>query len=132
MQEIRFAVIDLVLCVGDSFCLTMPFASVLPADPTLFHSGTPTVIPYEEYDGDLPKTIVGSRPGLESVIRRCVIGNRQYPNIKQIVGTVTGFSRSSSDPVRLQEVTVRTNEGTISLSAALVVGSSISLHPAIF
>jgi hypothetical protein len=82
------------------------------------------VVPYEEYNNDLPKTIVGSRPGVESLLRQLVIGRKEYPNIEQIIGTVTGVTRSSTDPTHLQNVTVRASEGNISLPAALVVGSS--------
>jgi hypothetical protein len=67
-----------------------------------------------------------SRRGLETLLRRLVLGNGHYPNIKQIVGTVTGARRAPDDPTRLEEVIVRTKEGEITLSAALVVGQFIS------
>jgi hypothetical protein len=103
-------------------CLAV-VSSILPADFNFHNWGRPTIVPYEEYNNDLPKTIVGSRPGVESLLRQLVIGRKDYPGIEQLVGTVTGVTRSSADPTRLHDVIVRTNEGTISLPAALVVGS---------
>ncbi len=80
--------------------------------------------PYAEYNGDLPKTIFVSRPGLETLIRRLVLGG-QYRNIKQIIGTVTGLVRNASDLQYLNQVTVRTVEGARTINAAMVVGESL-------
>ena len=72
----------------------------------------------------MPNTFFSTRHGLETLLRRLVIGNKQYSNIEQMVGTVTGIVSSESDPSRLQGVTVRTNDGEITLPAALVIGMS--------
>jgi hypothetical protein len=79
----------------------------------------------------LPKTLFSTRHGFETLLRRLIIGSKQYPNIEQIVGTVTGVIPSVSDPTRLQAVSVRTNEGDQILDAALVIGSwiNISTYP---
>ncbi|KAG7444010.1 uncharacterized protein BT62DRAFT_1008697 [Guyanagaster necrorhizus] len=76
--------------------------------------------PHAEYGGSLPKTMYASRVGLETCLRRLVLGGR-YKNIRQIIGTVTGVCRSASDPGFLDAVTVRTLEGSSSIKAALVV-----------
>jgi hypothetical protein len=85
--------------------------------------------PHEDYHGNLPKMVLPSRPYLETMLRRLVFGNGRYPNIEQIVGTVTGVRRAADDPTRLEEVTVRTKEGEMKLSAALIVGRFISETP---
>jgi hypothetical protein len=103
-------------------CLAI-VSSILPADFNFHNWGRPTIVPYEEYNNDLPKTIVGSRPGVESLLRQLVIGRKDYPGIEQIIGTVIGVTRSSTDTTHLHDVIVRTNEGNISLPATLVVGS---------
>jgi hypothetical protein len=96
------------------------------ADPSrVFLLGHIVPPPYEEYGDNLPKSVFPSRPGLETMLRRLVLGNGQYPNIKQVVGTVTGVRRASDDPTRLGEVTVRTKEGEMTLPAALVAGQFI-------
>jgi hypothetical protein len=107
-------------------------SSILPADFKFHGWGRLTVVPYEEYNNDLPKTIIGSRPGVESLLRQLVIGRKEYPNIEQIVGTVTGVTRSSIDPTRFSDAVVRTNEGNISLPATLVIGSFNSVLTFVF
>jgi hypothetical protein len=71
----------------------------------------------------LPNTLFATRHGLESLLRRLVIGNKQYPYIEQIVGTVTGVIPSTNDPKRLEGVSVRTSDGEKILPAALIIGS---------
>jgi hypothetical protein len=70
----------------------------------------------------LPNTLFATRHGFESLLRRLVIGKKNYPHIDQIVGTVTGVISSTNDPKRLEGVTVRTSDGEKTLPAALVVG----------
>jgi hypothetical protein len=103
------------------------FCSVLAADISkIILSGYKIPAPYEDYQGNLPKMAFPSRPGLETMLRRLVLGNDRYPNIEQVVGTVTGVRRAPDDPTRLEEVTIRTKEGEMTLPAALVVGQFIS------
>lgn len=104
----------------------MLFFSVLAADfSRVTNWGYSIPSPVKQYQGNLPKTIFSSRHGLETALRHFVIGRNQYPNIEQIVGTVTGVQRSPSDPTSIEEVTIRTKEGEMTLSAALVVGWSM-------
>ncbi|KAG7444036.1 uncharacterized protein BT62DRAFT_310775 [Guyanagaster necrorhizus] len=52
-----------------------------------------------------------------------------YKNIRQIIGMVTGFSRSPHNPEFIDQVTVRTPEGTQDISATLViVAISLTMH----
>ena len=80
-----------------------------------------TMTPYAEYDGCLPKTMFASRRGLETLIRRLVLGG-QYENIEQITGTVTGVSRSCPNPQYLDQVTIRTASGIRTVKASMVAG----------
>ncbi|KAJ7588541.1 hypothetical protein C8J56DRAFT_785461 [Mycena floridula] len=75
------------------------------------------LIPYAEYNGNLPKVFYPSRAGLETLIRRLVLGGN-FPNIRQVIGTVTGVSRTSNT---LSNVSVRTDTGKLELEAAFVV-----------
>jgi hypothetical protein len=78
------------------------------------------------YFGDkknaLPQTVHATRHGLETLLRRLLIGNKQYPNVEQVVGTVTGVITSESDPTTLKGVSVRTDDGEKTIAAALVIG----------
>jgi hypothetical protein len=67
--------------------------------------------------------LFATRHGFETLLRRLVIGNQDYPNIEQIVGTVTGVIPSDNDPTRLQGVSVRTSNGDETLPASLIIGS---------
>jgi hypothetical protein len=71
----------------------------------------------------LPNTLFATRHGIETLLRRLVIGNHDYPNIEQIVGTVTGVISSINDPTRLHGISVRTSDGDKILPASLVIGS---------
>jgi hypothetical protein len=71
----------------------------------------------------LPNTLHATRHGLETLLRRLVFGNNQYPNIEQIVGTVTGVISSANDPTSLQGVSVRTSNSDKTIPASLVIGS---------
>ncbi|KAK0494800.1 hypothetical protein EDD18DRAFT_284498 [Armillaria luteobubalina] len=91
-----------------------------PNAARFFVSGNPIQAPTAEYGGSLPKTTYAGRAGLETLIRRLVLGGK-YKYIRQITGTVTGVSRDGVDPQFLESVTVRTPEGTINIPATLVV-----------
>ena len=70
----------------------------------------------------LPKTFYATRHGLETLLRRLLLGNKQYPNVEQVVGTVTGVIASESDPNTLKGVSVRTDDGEKTIAAVLVIG----------
>ncbi|PBK82809.1 hypothetical protein ARMGADRAFT_686101 [Armillaria gallica] len=91
-----------------------------PNESRIFVSGTRIQAPTAEYGGSLPKTAYAGRAGLETLIRRLVLGGN-YKNIRQITGTVTGVSRDRVDPQFLESVTVRTPDGTINIPATLVI-----------
>jgi hypothetical protein len=81
------------------------------------------------HSGDLKLALFGhlvnlgdTRHCLETLLRRLIIGSKQYPNIEQIVGTVTDVISSSSAPTRLHQVSVRTSDGDEILDTALVIG----------
>ncbi|KAK0202365.1 hypothetical protein DFS33DRAFT_1434784 [Desarmillaria ectypa] len=94
---------------------------ILPSDFHVRMWGNVTRSPYAEYGGILPKTLRAGRAGIETFMRRLVLGGN-YKNIRQIIGTVTGVSRNPHNPEYLDAVTVRTSEGTHTIRAALVVG----------
>ncbi|KAK0466721.1 uncharacterized protein EV420DRAFT_1698330 [Desarmillaria tabescens] len=93
--------------------------NVCPGDFRTSTWGTWTMTPYSEYDGYLPKTMFASRRGLETLIRRLVLGSR-YENIQQMTGTVTGVSRSTSNPQYLDQITIRTANGIRTIQASMV------------
>ncbi|KAK0188450.1 hypothetical protein F5146DRAFT_1225237 [Armillaria mellea] len=90
---------------------------------TAFHFWSHSArMPYAEYGGTLPKTIYASRAGTETFIRRLVLGG-EYKNIRQIIGTVTGVSRSPHNPsslTMLQSVLLKGPE-TLQLLSSLIV-----------
>ncbi|KAF5347376.1 hypothetical protein D9758_011287 [Tetrapyrgos nigripes] len=84
--------------------------------------GNWTKTPHAEYGGNLPKTMFVGRPGLETLIRRLVLDTTKYPNIKQIIGTATGASRSSTSSERMEQVSVRKQDGSIvNIHAELII-----------
>ncbi|SJL13850.1 uncharacterized protein ARMOST_17299 [Armillaria ostoyae] len=92
-----------------------------PNDQHLHMWGSEVISPYKQYCGSLPQTLYLGRAGLETLLRRLVLGG-DYKNIRQVIGTVVGISRDVSDPLFIDRVTVRTPEGAMSdISAALVV-----------
>ncbi|PBL00011.1 hypothetical protein ARMGADRAFT_959754 [Armillaria gallica] len=95
--------------------------NVCPGDFRTSTWGMWTMTPYAEYDGCLPKTMFASRRGLETLIRRLVLGVR-YENIEQITGTgtVTGVSRNCSNPQYLDQVTIRTASGIRTVQVSMV------------
>jgi len=98
------------------------FPSIRSADYKLAPHGHPLYLGDDKNRKALPKSLFATRHGLETLLRRLIIGNKQYPGIEQIVGTVTGVIPSPSDPTRLQGVSVRTNDGEKTINAALVIG----------
>ncbi|KAK0215858.1 hypothetical protein EDD85DRAFT_996317 [Armillaria nabsnona] len=92
-----------------------------PNDQHVHMWGSEIISPYKQYCGSLPQTLYLGRTGLETLLRRLVLGG-DYKNIRQVIGTVVGISRDVSDPLFIDRVTVRTPEGAMSdISAALVV-----------
>lgn len=98
---------------------------VRPADLKLAPYGYCFNLGDESTRQALPKTLFATRHGLETLIRRLVIGRKQYPKIEQLTGTVTGVIFSESDPTRLEGVSVRTSDGDKTLGAELVIGALI-------
>ncbi|KAK0215868.1 hypothetical protein EDD85DRAFT_962651 [Armillaria nabsnona] len=94
--------------------------SVGPSDFRSSTWGRWTKKPYNQYNGTLPDTMSAGRPGLETLMRRMVLGDR-YRNIQQVIGTVTGVSRDASNSRRLDHVMIRTAGGTQEIKAAIVV-----------
>ncbi|KAF8919248.1 hypothetical protein CPB85DRAFT_1249086 [Mucidula mucida] len=82
-------------------------------------AGTHVKLPWAYFPKGLPNTLFASRQGLETLIRRLVLGRPS--NIEQIVGLVTGLVRDPNDIFRVSQVIIRTDSGTINLEAALVV-----------
>ncbi len=80
-------------------------------------------LPYIEYGGALPETFCACRAGFETLLRRLVLGG-DYKRIRQVIGTVTGVSRSAHNPGYLDGISVRTPEGVQNISATLVVGTT--------
>ncbi|PBK99973.1 hypothetical protein ARMGADRAFT_1074800 [Armillaria gallica] len=105
-----------------SFAKLFPnLAEECPNDQHLHMWGSEVISPYEQYGGSLPQTLYLGRTGLETLLRRLVLGG-DYKNIRQVIGTVVGISRGVSDPHFIDRVTVRTPEGAMTdISAALVV-----------
>ncbi len=101
------------------------FVSVGPSDFRSSMWGRWTKKPYNQYNGTLPDTMTAGRPGLETLMRRMVLGDR-YRNIQQVIGTVTGVSRDASNSRCLDHVMVRTAGGTQEIKAAIVVGTQIN------
>ncbi|KAJ7578566.1 hypothetical protein C8J56DRAFT_1016531 [Mycena floridula] len=94
--------------------------SILPADFTPLISGINIKAPYNEYRGNLPKVLFASRAAFEPLIRRLLLGS-ETSGVRQIIGTVTGVSRSTSNPQILDKVLVRTASDNIELDADLVI-----------
>ncbi|KAK0201144.1 hypothetical protein DFS33DRAFT_1357678 [Desarmillaria ectypa] len=91
-----------------------------PADFRLSTYGEWQYVPYEEYGGALPSSTFVGRVGLETLLRRLILGGH-HEHVRQIIGTVTGVSRSKSNKQYLDKVIVRTEEGTQTLDAVIVM-----------
>ncbi|KAK0501776.1 hypothetical protein EDD18DRAFT_1144312 [Armillaria luteobubalina] len=91
-----------------------------PADYPFSMWGRWSKKPYDQYNGILPVTMTASRRGFETLLRRLVLSGR-HKNIRQVIGTVTGVSRSTSNPEYLDRVIIRTTAGSREIDAAFVV-----------
>ncbi|KAG6918619.1 hypothetical protein DXG01_013030 [Tephrocybe rancida] len=97
--------------------------SVLSAEVKTAFGGHLPLAPTREYGGVLPKTVYGSRRGVETLLRRLVLGEGHYPNIEQITGLVTGVHPDPTDTSMISKVSVRSQSGeTIDIQALLAVG----------
>jgi hypothetical protein len=95
--------------------------SVCPCDFKSSLWGLWPIIPYAEYNGDLPKTVFGSRPAFESMIRRLVLGRGSFPNIDTVAGTITSVKRDANHSSYIKSVSVRTSNTTVDMDASLVI-----------
>lgn len=102
--------------------LIYSFPSVGPADLKIAIYGRFFNLEEEKGRSVLEHTLFATRHGIETLLRQLVIGTKQYPNIQQMVGTVTGVIPSETDSSTLQGVLVRTGNGEVTLPASLVVG----------
>ncbi|KIY64472.1 hypothetical protein CYLTODRAFT_380853 [Cylindrobasidium torrendii FP15055 ss-10] len=88
--------------------------------------------PSRWYGGSLPKCLYAGRRGLETLARRLTLNHKLYPNIEQIIGTVTGINVNDEHPGLLKEVSYRDAEGkTRTIDAALVVDATGSTQAGI-
>ncbi|KAM6501579.1 hypothetical protein JOM56_001556 [Amanita muscaria] len=96
---------------------------MVPADWKYFLSGKEIKTPVEEYKGNLPSVLCAGRPGLETLLRRLVVGRNQYPNIQLIQGTVTGCEIDSENPKYLSKVLYRraSDNQTIAIPATMII-----------
>jgi len=81
--------------------------------------------PYKSFKGKLPETPHCGRAGLESLLRRLVLGQQKYPNIETMIGTVTAVHSDPTDSSRIQTVSVRTADGIQNVEATLVAGTTM-------
>ncbi|KAF8150617.1 hypothetical protein B0H34DRAFT_801557 [Crassisporium funariophilum] len=103
---------------------------ILPADYKQRVRGKVAPAPYNYFKGNIPKTAYWARPGVETLLRRLVLGQGKYPNIYTISGTVTAVHADPLDCSRIQKVTVRTTSDTQDIDAAMVsdcTGSSAGM-----
>ncbi|KAF8806733.1 hypothetical protein BYT27DRAFT_7256738 [Phlegmacium glaucopus] len=93
---------------------------ILPADWNQRVRGKHVPEPYKSFKGKLPETSHWSRAGVESLLRRLVLGQQKYPNIETMVGTVTAVHADPTDSSRIQKVSVRTADGVQNVEATMV------------
>ncbi|KIJ68613.1 hypothetical protein HYDPIDRAFT_81894 [Hydnomerulius pinastri MD-312] len=93
---------------------------VLPANHNFFLRGAPALFPYHLGD-KLAKTLFSGRQGLETLLRRLLLRDASYPNVRWVAGAVTGVNPDPEDTSRLGNVMVQTKEGAITIKSALVV-----------
>ncbi|KAJ7066149.1 hypothetical protein C8F01DRAFT_1365750 [Mycena amicta] len=109
---------------------------ILPANTNLHLSGLPWQMPFASYKNGLPRTLVSSRPGTESLLRlvtnvptfntvlifcrRLILDKKSYPNIEYLTGAVTDVLPDPAHPSRLSKIVVRTDAGIQEIPAALV------------
>ncbi|KIY64982.1 hypothetical protein CYLTODRAFT_424747 [Cylindrobasidium torrendii FP15055 ss-10] len=90
-----------------------------------YYWGIPSKDIRPHFGGVIPTVIWAGRRGLETLLRRLVLDTTSYPNIEQVVGTVTGVKAHKYDPGLLQGVSYRDDNGEVhDLDAALVVDST--------
>jgi len=94
----------------------------VPADFKLALGGHKFLVPHDEFGGSLPRTAQAGRQGTETLIRRLTLNSKEYPNISQISGTVTGVGVDSINPKFLNTVQIQTAAGPKEIDAALVIG----------
>jgi len=90
-------------------------------------AGHKCLVPYDEFGGLLPRTIQAGRQATETLIRRLTLNSKEYPNISQISGTVTGANVDSGNPNFFKAVCIQTATGPEEIDAALVIGKSTKL-----
>ncbi|KIY62533.1 hypothetical protein CYLTODRAFT_383478 [Cylindrobasidium torrendii FP15055 ss-10] len=87
--------------------------------------GIPVKDPRPYFSGKLPTILWAGRRGLETLLRHLTLDKTLYPNIEQVVGTVTGLTTDPARPQALKSVTYRDADGgNHKLDAALVVDCS--------
>lgn len=99
-------------------------ASLDAADYKLNFFGYLALAPAEHYGGHLPKTFFSSRRALETLLRRLILDPAKYPNIKQVIGTVTGLLVDSAHPEKsISAAVVRDRDGVSQqISSSLLIG----------
>ncbi|KIK61242.1 hypothetical protein GYMLUDRAFT_225462 [Collybiopsis luxurians FD-317 M1] len=79
-------------------------------------------VPTRSYNGNLPKALVCSRAGFETLLRRMVLDHEKYPRIKQVTGTVARLTPQLEDFTRIGKVAVRGTDLQIQeFEASLVI-----------
>ncbi|KIY62532.1 hypothetical protein CYLTODRAFT_458908 [Cylindrobasidium torrendii FP15055 ss-10] len=87
--------------------------------------GIPVKDPRPYFGGKLPATLWAGRRGFETLLRHLTLDKTAYPNIEQIVGTVTGLTTDPAHPLVLTGVSYRDAEGgNHEMDVALVVDCS--------
>ncbi|THU97261.1 hypothetical protein K435DRAFT_69481 [Dendrothele bispora CBS 962.96] len=94
---------------------------LMPADFKLALGGHKFLVPHEEYGASFPQTIGAGRQGTETLIRRLTLNTKEYPNISQISGLITGVRIDSKNPKFLESVQIQTEAGLKEIKASLVV-----------
>ncbi|KIY53733.1 hypothetical protein FISHEDRAFT_54977 [Fistulina hepatica ATCC 64428] len=92
-----------------------------PMDLKFTFAGQTALAPWKSYGGTLPKTCWTSRQGLETLVRRLVLGSGKYPRIELRIGTVTGIVPDPKNRTRLSHVVMRGDAGMEELAADLIV-----------
>ncbi|THU91062.1 hypothetical protein K435DRAFT_841195 [Dendrothele bispora CBS 962.96] len=93
----------------------------MPADFKLVFSGHKSLVPHEEFGVSFPRTIGTGRQGTETLIRRLTLNTKEYPNILQISGMVTGVRVDPKNPKFLESVQIQTEAGLKEIEVALVI-----------
>ncbi|THV03384.1 hypothetical protein K435DRAFT_852044 [Dendrothele bispora CBS 962.96] len=92
-----------------------------PADFKSVLSGHKFLVPHEEFGASFPQTIGAGRQGTETLIRRLTLNTKEYPNISQVTGSVTGVRVDSKNPKFLESVQIQTEAGLKEIKASLVI-----------